>query len=655
MLIGGSPCFTKGHYVLTDKGYKDISEVETGDLVLTHKGNYKPVIRTYKRMAETKEVNIVGFTNFITTGNHPFYSIKREKSSFCEYKQTGSWRKFSNPEWTKVDDMTTDTFCGKHTYIPEEDFEIDNELLWILGRYIADGHLRITKRKGRKDSYQYQVIISVSKDKLGDFKKNVVSRYFSCYPHSQNVYRCVFSSMELCNLIDKSGFGRNAHEKQIPERFMRLPPEKTKILLDGYLSGDGHFDSDSGAYACSTISPVLALQIQRLVAHIYNTNAGVYINANSREHYINGRKITNNYPLYTVTFKNDERKQSVFYVQDNIIWTPVKSVTPTNKTETVYNIEVADDNSYTVNNCIVHNCTYWSIAKVGRETTPDGIGGQLFMQYVRALKESECRYFLYENNHSIHKDIKAYISEQLGVEPIMINSALVSGQNRKRCYWTNIPHITQPKDKGILLKDILDNKSIAINEINGKLQTIMVAEPLRVKEATVKGYAEIQAGECVDLSMLSSKTRRGRSMKNKSNCLCTGMNFYQYLGKDKLVKDSEVRAESYPIRIGTIPHGGNKSYDSKQWRVYSIQGKSVTLCGQGGGAGAKTGLYKIDLPDGEYIIRKLTPLEAERLQTLPDNYTAGISNTQRYKCVGNGWTVDVITHIFSFLPPEARR
>lgn len=100
-------------------------------------------------------------------------------------------------------------------------------------------------------------------------------------------------------------------------------------------------------------------------------------------------------------------------------------------------------------------CTYWSIAKNNRETTPDGQGGQLFMQYVRALKESECRWFLYENNYSIHKNIKAFISEQLGVEPIMINSALVSAQTRKRCYWTNIPNVSQPEDKGILLEDII--------------------------------------------------------------------------------------------------------------------------------------------------------------------------------------------------------
>ena len=102
-------------------------------------------------------------------------------------------------------------------------------------------------------------------------------------------------------------------------------------------------------------------------------------------------------------------------------------------------------------------CTYWSIAKRGRETTCEGLGWTLFQEYVRALRESGCRWFLYENNHSIHKDIKAAISLALGAEPIMINSALVSAQSRKRCYWTNIPGVIQPADRGILLRDIIDS------------------------------------------------------------------------------------------------------------------------------------------------------------------------------------------------------
>ena len=315
-------------------------------------------------------------------------------------------------------------------------------------------------------------------------------------------------------------------------------------------------------------------------------------------------------------------------------------------------------------------CTYWSIARKERETTSDGMGFKLFMEYVRALHESGCRYFLYENNYSIHQNIKDEISRYLGVDPVMINSALLSAQNRKRCYWTNITNVTQPDDLGILLADILENGvpwqnksycmtssyngavlyntlerkqrtmvAIPIDTIDGKSHTIPATyyktgeNPFssfgseRGKQrVAVPVIAAAQRGRYID----SGKTEQHIEVREdgKSNCLTT------------VQKNNHVCA---PVRVGQVGKGGQGQ------RIYSVRGKSVTLSANGGGQGAKTGLYKIDLPDGDYIIRKLTPVEAERLQTLPDNYTAGISNTQRYKCIGNGWTVDVIAHILGGL------
>lgn len=286
-------------------------------------------------------------------------------------------------------------------------------------------------------------------------------------------------------------------------------------------------------------------------------------------------------------------------------------------------------------------CTYWSIAKQSREVTPDGMGGKLFMQYVRALRESGCKYFLYENNYSIHKDIKAFISQQLGVEPIMINSALVSAQHRKRCYWTNIPNVAQPDDLGIMLADVLENavpwqdKSYCMtSSYNGAVLYNTLERKQRTMVAVPVGAA--QRGRYTQTGNRNKKAEGGTEQfievrkDNKSNCLTT-------VQKDSLVCE--------PLRVGTVE---GKS-QSREWRIYSGKGKSISICGCAGGGGAKTGLYKIDLPDGDYIIRKLTPIEAERLQTLPDNYTEGISDTQRYKCIGNGWTVDVIAHILRYM------
>ncbi len=239
-------------------------------------------------------------------------------------------------------------------------------------------------------------------------------------------------------------------------------------------------------------------------------------------------------------------------------------------------------------------CQDLSIAKANRQGLK-GARSSLFWHFVRLLRTMKPRYFLLENVASMSKEDKTKITEIMGVEPIFINSALVSAQQRKRLYWTNIPGITQPKDKGFLLKDVLEN---------------------------------------------------GITNNNKSFCIdetyYKGTTFEHYITK----KVRQLIAE--PVRLGTLAGVGTGQAN----RIYSVQGKSVCLNAGGGGSGAKTGLYKIDLPDGDYTIRKLTPVECERLQTWPDNYTEGVSNTQRYKIIGNGWTADVIVHIFSFLKEQ---
>jgi len=131
-----------------------------------------------------------------------------------------------------------------------------------------------------------------------------------------------------------------------------------------------------------------------------------------------------------------------------------------------------------------------------------------------------------------------------------------------------------------------------------------------VAEATAKGYTDILPGECVDLTMPNSKTRRGRAMREKANCLTTSCQYYQYCGTlDK--------------------------------PIYEVRDGQITIKGQ---------QYPIKLMDGYYIIRKLTVRECMRLQTVPEGFVFPVSDTQAYKMLGNGWTVDVIAHILSYCP-----
>jgi DNA (cytosine-5)-methyltransferase 3A len=264
------------------------------------------------------------------------------------------------------------------------------------------------------------------------------------------------------------------------------------------------------------------------------------------------------------------------------------------------------------------------------------MGWKLFMRFVDAVRIIKPRFFLLENVASMPSNIKAYISEELGCEPVFINSSLVSAQHRKRLYWTNIngSSITQPKDRGILLKDIIfftDKSSNALSMAENQKTGLSIAND-------AKETAEVGA---------ALRTREDESGKYKR---------LEVRNDGKINALTTVQTDSVvctPVRIGTFGKGGQAQ------RIYSVRGKSVSIKSQGGGGGALTGLYKIELPDGDYTIRKLTPTEAERCQTLDDGYTAlgtddngntvKISNTQRYRAIGNGFTVEVISHILSHM------
>ena len=311
-------------------------------------------------------------------------------------------------------------------------------------------------------------------------------------------------------------------------------------------------------------------------------------------------------------------------------------------------------------------CTKWSIAQTkNRETEPSGIGWELFKNYKIALEKFQPDYFLYENNKSMSAAIREQITKELGVEPICINSALVSAQNRQRLYWTNIQGVEQPEDHGILLRDILETgeawREKAYTLDAPYYKTAGLYDPTKQHS-----YSRLMAAESVGIAI---NTCGEKSHTLKAQYFKNGIaNFITNGGYD-------ATAIAEPVRIGTIESDAkNADFDSQQYRVYSPDGKSVTLCGNGGGVGAKTGLYAvpwngktypvyevkdglitikdkrypIKLRDGLYIIRKLTVTECKRLQTVPEDYIFPVSPTQAYKMLGNGWTVDVIAHILSF-------
>ena len=298
-------------------------------------------------------------------------------------------------------------------------------------------------------------------------------------------------------------------------------------------------------------------------------------------------------------------------------------------------------------------CQGFSFA--GKQLAFDDPRSMLFFEFIRLLKELKPKYFLLENVR-MKKEYLDIITEHVGgIEPILINSALVSAQNRQRYYWTNIPNVQQPEDRGIVLKDILEDYTDDVYLAGEQLQL------------NYKGGNQLNPN-------YKSQANTIHDIDNKSGTICAGTHGYAngYVPTPKQVG----------VAVDVNGHDILK-------RVYSPDGKSPTLNTMGGGnrepkvvCGAWRGRYKIDgvrqdgkgsvagkttqmlelrkdektntlttvqkdnvVVDQEMNWRKLTPLECERLQTVPDNYTEGVSNTQRYKMLGNGWTIDVISHI----------
>jgi len=367
-------------------------------------------------------------------------------------------------------------------------------------------------------------------------------------------------------------------------------------------------------------------------------------------------------------------------------------------------------------------CQGFSFA--GKQLNFEDPRSMLFFEFVRILEEARQLnpdvLFMLENVR-MKKEYQDVISKYLGVQPIEINSALVSAQNRKRLFWTNIPNITQPEDKGILLRDIIHEQVDELIEVDS--------------------YKYAISAENIQTYYRRNKIKNLVSENSKS--FCQTATAYKGYGNDgvtvifeELAKyivpfDKTLQILDKEVERGKV---GYFRKDSQANRVYYIHNKSVTLCGEAGGGAAKMGQYLFGTVDREVhqvceckesngaqpytqnrvyntegispcltqecgrtnisvplfgcitpdrvekrqngqrfnegkkfytlkaqdrhgiliegYIRKLTPIECERLQTVPDHYTDGVSNSQRYKMLGNGWTVDVISHIFKNIKHE---
>lgn len=275
----------------------------------------------------------------------------------------------------------------------------------------------------------------------------------------------------------------------------------------------------------------------------------------------------------------------------------------------------------------------------------------LFWEYMRLLNETKPKYFLLENVMMGEKWEKV-LSKAIGVKPIMINSSLVSAQNRQRLYWTNIglepgglfgdldSIIQQPKDKRILLKDVLESEVDLKYYLSNKMINWLDKHAIK-REVEVKKLDGNQKSSCL------TATAQVKQNLSTDYIVHNMMPRSSTTGKGGSGHLSRSDGKTYCLDTGQTNAveilGGDYRYDEGyRWRE---GGKSGTLMAQARTDGtAGQALAKIN-----DTIRRLTPIECERLQTVKDNYTNHVSDSQRYKMLGNGWTVDVIAHILKYM------
>jgi DNA-cytosine methyltransferase len=334
-------------------------------------------------------------------------------------------------------------------------------------------------------------------------------------------------------------------------------------------------------------------------------------------------------------------------------------------------------------------CQGFSFAGKGLNFEDDR--SKLFFVFVDILKHYKPKYFLLENvvMKKEHNDVISGILGEIypecvqqtelfrtgRLEPIQINSALVSAQNRQRLYWTNIPGIEQPEDKGILLKDIIENatadkdKSYCLDanyykgaskeqsDLKGRRQLVLKDLGNRIigvqndkKHSTASEHVyhkENDKGSLVFAhvpKIITGGAFRGRNKENPSD-RTPGIDTEQRLEINETGKSNALTSVSKDsLVIGFENNKSSKIQDRIKSNICDLYGKGNCMLAT---------LYKGAANNGATVIstdnitwRKLTPVECERLQTVPDNYTNHVSNSQRYKMLGNGWTIDVIAHIF---------
>lgn len=445
VLVFGSPCFPKGAQVLTSTGYKSIEHVEVGDKVMTHTQTYKPVLRTGgKPQQMLYQLRASGVLPILCTAEHPFYTRKL----------LGAWSKgakdnphqFTEPTWVEAQNLSYSDYIAIPVISKETNLlGLSEEDCYILGRYLAAGYIRKgsceQKCSGSNHADDcWKLILSVSTGKLHETLLRI-KRRVSVHSCSEGVNQVVITSKRLVQVVEKH-LGCEPSDRFISPTLLNLPKPRLQLLLRGYVDGGGTFDKEKRIYKISTSSRALAESLVLVVAKLYQTLVEVN-HFDTPKPGLPQSRVNTFKEVYTVGFRTEVPKRTKYWFDGEFLWTKVNVLKATNQAADVFNLEVAVDNTYTVNNVVVHNCQDLSIAGV-RKGLQEGTRSNLFYEALRifdyARKHNNCRFALWENvpgafSSNKGADFAAVVREMAGLRDVPTprygwgNSGVAVGEN----------------------------------------------------------------------------------------------------------------------------------------------------------------------------------------------------------------------------------
>lgn len=366
----GFPCFAKGTYILTEKGYIPIEDVSVGDKVLTHKGRWRKVTATMHRDgARLWDVNGFGILPTRTTAEHPYYVTKPGQPM----------------EFKKVEQLD-DSWYSTMVLPGAESSEYSKEIWWIIGRYLADGWR--VERKDRPSGGR--IVFAISDDKREEFEHRLrEAKLHGTYTKGRTCGKYHVCNNKLYEYLEK--FGKYAHGKRIPREALCLPREKAEYFFNGYMSGDGRSDREEATSTSAALILGMCIIAQRLGKSV----PAVYYTRRDEKCIIQGRECRQR---DTYTFRISSKSVKGHY-RARYVCRELYQPTESDDFGTVYNISVEEDNSYVANGAIVHNCQDISVA--GKQAGFQGNRSSLFfrvMYLVGQLKEEDKPTFLFIEN-----------------------------------------------------------------------------------------------------------------------------------------------------------------------------------------------------------------------------------------------------------------